>query len=82
MATAIALFAIPYVKGRNWKRAFLIILLAFTFHRSAIIFFCYFLFQIDITPLVGGVVMIVKFGRVDMDRIKDGYKKPVVEKNT
>ena len=62
MATAIALFAIPYIKERDWKRAFLIILLAFTFHRSVIIFFLlFFLFQIDITPFVSGIIMAVTF---------------------
>lgn len=48
LAIAITLFSYPYIINRDWKKFFLFMLLAFSFHQTAIIFVpVYFVYSIN-----------------------------------
>lgn len=57
VAGVIVLFAIPYIKERNWIRSFIIIFIASCFHKSSLIFIAfYMLYAIPVTPVVAACI--------------------------
>lgn len=62
LATAIALFALPYVKNKKWGKAILILLIASLFHRSVIVYVgLYALYIFTIPPLIAGGAAIAAY---------------------
>lgn len=62
LATAIALFSIPLIKRHNWIKAAVVLLIAFSFHRSVVVFcILYMLSMLDITPLIGSAIIVGTF---------------------
>lgn len=48
LAIAITLFSYPYIINRDWKRFFILMLLAFSFHQTALVFIpVYFLYGVS-----------------------------------
>lgn len=68
LAIAITVLSYPYIINRNWKMYILLMLLAFSFHQTAIIFFpIYYIYMIRNTKLLNfiflatGIVLFILF---------------------
>lgn len=60
LAIAITLFSYPYVINRDWKKFFLFMLLAFSFHQTALVFVpVYFLYGIESHRKLNILVLLV-----------------------
>lgn len=59
ISTAIVILAIPFVKRKEWFMAAVIFLIAFSFHKSVIVFLVVLvLYFLDIKPWLGGILIV------------------------
>lgn len=60
VATSIAIFSIPYYKKKEWVKVALILMMAFMFHKSVVVFLIVYVLNIfEITPVVVTAILTV-----------------------